>query len=128
VKEIIAIVRPNAVKKTAEALASVGFPAMYMCECFGRGKQKGYFALNMPDLVDMDKVREEGEAMGLSLRYIPKRMISLVVDEFDVPLVVGIIMKINRTGRHGDGKIFVLPSDEAIRVRTGEKGSSAIGN
>jgi nitrogen regulatory protein PII 2 len=128
VKEIIAIIRPNAVRKTAEALSSVGFPAMTMCECFGRGKQKGYFALNMPDLVDMDKIREEGEAMGLHLKYIPKRMISVIAEDADVPLVVGLIMKVNRSGRFGDGKIFVIPTEDAIRIRTGESGDVAIGN
>ena len=127
-KEIIAIVRPNAVARTAKALGCVGFPAMTMTECFGRGKQKGYFSLNMPDVVDMDKVIKEGEEQGLHLKYIPKRLISIVVDDADVPLVVGIIMKTNRTGKIGDGKIFVLPTEESIRVRTGETGPEAIGN
>ena len=127
-KEIIAIIRPNFVRKTAEALSSVGFPAMTMAECFGRGKQKGYFAINMPDVVDMDKVMKEGEEMGLRLKYIPKRMISVVVEDADVPLVVGIIMKVSRTGKYGDGKIFVVPTEDAVRIRTGETGNTAIGN
>ncbi|AEH07087.1 nitrogen regulatory protein P-II [Methanothermococcus okinawensis IH1] len=124
----MAIVRPNLVKKTTDALSSVGFPAMTMTECFGRGKQKGYFAANMPDVVDMEKVIKEGKEMGLYLKYIPKRLISIVVEDADVPLVVGVIMKINRTGKHGDGKIFVLPTEETIRIRTGETGDIAIGN
>ncbi|WP_421077196.1 P-II family nitrogen regulator [Methanothermococcus sp. Ax23] len=127
-KEIIAIVRPNFVRKTTEALSSVGFPAMTMAECFGRGKQKGYFAINMPDVVDMDRVIKEGEEMGLCLKYIPKRLISVVVEDADVPLVVGIIMKVNRTGKYGDGKIFVVPTEEAVRIRTGETGDIAVGN
>jgi nitrogen regulatory protein PII 2 len=128
VKEVMAIIRPNLVRKTTEALSSVGFPAMTMAECFGRGKQKGYFAINMPDVVDMDKIIKEGEEMGLRLKYIPKRLISVVVDDADVPLVVGIIMKVNRSGRHGDGKIFVVPTETAVRIRTGETGCDAIGN
>ncbi|WP_292459889.1 P-II family nitrogen regulator [Methanothermococcus sp.] len=127
-KEIIAVIRPNHVKKTIDALSSVGFPAMTMAECFGRGKQKGYFAANMPDVVDMEKVIKEGEKMGLYLKYIPKRLISVVVEDGDVPLVIGLIMKVNRTGKHGDGKIFVLPTEEAVRIRTGETGEIAIGN
>ena len=64
----------------------------------------------------------------MKMKYIPKRMISIVVEDADVPLVVGIIMKINRTGKPGDGKIFVLPVEDAIRIRTGEFGVEAIGN
>ena len=83
----------------------------------------------MPECcVDLQKVIEEGEKQGRRIKYIPKRMISIVVEDADVPLVVGIIMKVNRTGNHGDGKIFVLPVDGAVRIRTGETGVAAVGN
>jgi nitrogen regulatory protein PII 2 len=128
-KEVIAIVRPKMVAKTGKALEAVGFPAMTVIECFGRGKQKGYIDVNLPECcVDLQKVIEEGEKEGRRIKYIPKRMISIVVEDADVPLVVGIIMKVNRTGNHGDGKIFVLPVDEAVRIRTGEAGVAAVGN
>ncbi|MDK2789561.1 MAG: nitrogen regulatory protein 2 [Methanothermococcus sp.] len=127
-KEVIAIIRPNTVSKTVKALDVVGFPAVTMAECFGRGKQKGYFSANLPEIVDIQKIIEEGEKEGRFIKYIPKRLISIVVDDADVPLVVGIISKVNRTGSFGDGRIFVLPVEEAIRVRTGETGEIAIGN
>jgi nitrogen regulatory protein PII 2 len=128
VKEVIAIIRPNKVTKTVKALEAVGFPALTVIKCFGRGKQRGYLSANLPDVVDIEKIVKEGEKEGLFMKYIPKRMISIVVNDEDVPLVVGIIMKINRTGQIGDGRIFVLPVEDAIRVRTGETGESAIGN
>jgi nitrogen regulatory protein PII 2 len=128
VKEVIAIIRPNKVSKTVKALEAVGFPALTVIKCFGRGKQRGYLSANLPDVVDIEKIVKEGEKEGLFMKYIPKRMISIVVNDEDVPLVVGIIMKINRTGQIGDGRIFVLPVEDAVRVRTGETGDSAIGN
>lgn len=127
-KEVIAIVRPNAVSKTAKALEAVGFPAITVMKCYGRGKQKGYIEANLSDVADIEKILEEGEKEGLVMKYIPKRLISIVVDDADVSLVVGIIMKTNRTGKIGDGKIFVLPVEDAVRIRTGETGSGAIGN
>ena len=127
-KEVLAIIRPNMVTKTGKALEAVGFPAMTVIKCFGRGKEKGYIDAKLPEDVDKEKIIEEGEKSGLRMKYIPKRMISIVVDDADVPLVVGIIMKVNRTGKPGDGKIFILPVEEAIRIRTGEFGIEAIGN
>jgi len=123
-KEILAIIRPNKVSKTAKALEAVGFPALTVVKCFGRGKQKGYIEASLPD--NKEKIIEEGEKQGLYMKYIPKRLLSIVVNDEDVNLVVGIIMKVNRTGNIGDGKIFVLPVEDAIRVRTGEVGINAI--
>ena len=60
------------------------------------------------------------------MRYVPKRMISLVVPDEDASLVVESIMKVNKTGQIGDGKIFVCPIEEAVRVRTKETGEDAI--
>ena len=125
-KEVMAIIRPNKVAKTVKALEAVGFPALTVMKCFGRGKQRGYLDLNLPDVVDVAKVVEEGERQGLRMKYIPKRLLSVVVEDEDVPLVVGIIMKVNRTGKIGDGRIFVLPVEDAIRVRTGESGIDAL--
>ena len=87
----------------------------------GRGKQRAIlnevsFEINEPDLLKV-----EG-----SMRYIPKRMISLVVPDEDVSLVVEAIMKVNNTGQIGDGKVFVCPIEEALRIRTMEKGNKAI--
>lgn len=120
-KEIIAIIRPNKMAHTKEVLDSLGFPAMTANRVMGRGKQKAIlsevnFAIKEPELL-----KEEG-----SMRYIPKRLISLVVPNEDASLVVEAIMKINHTGQIGDGKVFVCPVEDAIRVRTKETGEEAI--
>jgi nitrogen regulatory protein PII 2 len=120
-KEIMAIIRPKKVSRTKEVLDSLGFPAMNAIRVMGRGKQKAIlnevsFEISEPELLEM-----EG-----SMSYIPKRMISLVVPDDDASLVVEAIMKVNHTGQIGDGKVFVCPIEEAIRVRTKEKGNEAI--
>jgi nitrogen regulatory protein PII 2 len=120
-KEIMAIIRPKMVSRTKEVLDSLGFPAMNAVRVMGRGKQRAIlnevsFEINEPDLLKV-----EG-----SMRYIPKRMISLVVPEEDVSLVVEAIMKVNKTGQIGDGKVFVCPIEQALRIRTMEKGNKAV--
>lgn len=120
-KEIIAIIRPNKMAKTKEVLDSLGFPSMTATRVMGRGKQKAIlneitFEINEPELL-----KEKG-----NMRYIPKRLISLVVPDEDASLTVEAIMKVNCTGQIGDGKIFVCPIDDAVRVRTEEKGEKAI--
>ena len=120
-KEIMAIIRPKKVTKTKEVLDSLGFPAMNAIRVMGRGKQRAIlneisFEINEPELL----------AMEGSMRYIPKRMLSLVVPDEDVSLVVEAIMKVNHTGQIGDGKVFVSPIEEALRVRTMENGDEAI--
>ncbi|MFZ2455843.1 MAG: P-II family nitrogen regulator [Candidatus Altiarchaeia archaeon] len=119
-KEVIAIIRPNKISHTKEVLESVGFPSMTAESVLGRGKQKGLgkevsFALS-----------PEMENVVGDMSYIPKRMITLVVEDKDALLVAGIIMKTNHTGAIGDGRIFVCPVEDCVRVRTGERGVDAI--
>jgi nitrogen regulatory protein PII 2 len=120
-KEITAIIRPKKVTRTKEVLDSLGFPAMNATRVMGRGKQRAIldevnFAIDDPALLEL-----EG-----AMRYIPKRMISLVVPDEEVALVVQAIIKVNHTGQIGDGKVFVSPIEEAYRVRTSEQGDKAI--
>ena len=120
-KEITAIIRPKKVTRTKEVLDSLGFPAMNASRVMGRGKQRAIldevnFEIDDPALLEM-----EG-----AMKYIPKRMISLVVPDEEVALVVQAIMKVNHTGQIGDGKGFVCPIEEAFRVRTSEQGDNAI--
>lgn len=119
-KEIIAIIRPNRISATKEVLESVGFPSITAANVLGRGKQKGLgsevsFALS-----------PEMEKQAGAMDYIPKRMITLVVEDKDALLVSGIIMKTNQTGEIGDGRIFVCPVEDCIRISTGEEGVDAI--
>lgn len=120
-KEIIAIIRPNKITRTKEVLDALGFPSMTANAVFGRGKQKAIIGEVIFDIQNPELTEEEG-----SMRYIPKRIISLIVPDEDALLVVESIMKVNNTGQIGDGKIFVCPIDDAVRVRTKETGEEAI--
>lgn len=120
-KEITAIIRPKMVTRTKEVLDSLGFPAMNASRVMGRGKQRAILDEVNFEIDDQSLLEMEG-----AMRYIPKRMISLVVPDEEVALVVQAIMKVNHTGQIGDGKVFVSPIEEAFRVRTSEQGDSAI--
>ncbi|HME45793.1 MAG TPA: P-II family nitrogen regulator [Syntrophorhabdales bacterium] len=122
-KEVMAIVRMNKINQTKRALAASGISSMHARECLGRGK----------GLVDLDLLKgaeqgyEEAIAqLGNSQRLIPKRMISVVVPNKLVKKVVSTVIEVNKTGKAGDGKIFVLPIDESIRIRTGEVGDETL--
>jgi nitrogen regulatory protein PII 2 len=120
VKEIMAIIRPNKMTRTKEVLATLGFPSLTAWRVLGRGKQKGLageVAFEVPT---------EGLEYDRPMKYIPKRLISLVVEDDDALLVIGAIMKVNRTGELGDGRIFVCPVEDAVRIRTRERSVSAI--
>lgn len=119
-KEIYAIIRPNKISTTKEALAVLGFPGLTAVKAVGRGKQKGILG-EVSFSIEPDLLRQEG-----SMKYVPKRLLYLVVDDAEVPLVTAVLIKINRTGQIGDGRIFVCPVEEVIRVRTGERGQEAI--
>jgi nitrogen regulatory protein PII 2 len=120
-KEITAIIRPKMVTRTKEVLDSLGFPAMNASRVMGRGKQRAILDEVNFEIDDQSLLEMEG-----AMKYIPKRMISLVVPDEEVALVVQAIIKVNHTGQIGDGKVFVSPIEEAFRVRTSEQGDSAI--
>ena len=120
-KEIIAIIRPNKMTRTKEVLDSLGFPSKTANRVMGRGKQKAILNEVTFQIKEPKLLKEEG-----SMKYIPKRLISLVVPDEDASLVAEAIMKVNHTGQFGDGKIFVLDAKDAMRIRTGEKGILAI--
>jgi nitrogen regulatory protein PII 2 len=122
-KEIIAIIRMNKMNRTKEALAKVGFSSITARECLGRGK----------GLVDVDLLQgaEKGyeeaiSQLGQSGRLIPKRTILMIVPDNAVEKAVKTIIATNQTGKSGDGRIFVMPCQEAIRVRTGEHGDGVL--
>ena len=118
-KEVIAIIRMNAVQKTKRALADTGFPSVTVKVVFGRGKQKGLH-ISHPATISPEDGKESG------MRYIPKRMLIMVLPDERVDELVKIIMETNRTGEIGDGRIFVCPIEDAVRIRTGEIGEEAI--
>jgi nitrogen regulatory protein PII 2 len=122
-KEVMVIIRMNKINETKKALAAAGISSMNAKECLGRGKGVVDFnALKGAELGYEEAISQ----LGQSQRLVPKRMISIVVPDKLVSRVVTTIMTVNHTGKSGDGKIFVLPVLEALRVRTGETGDSIL--
>lgn len=127
-KEIMAVIRMDMIGKTKEALLLEGFPAMNCRKVVGRGRKKVDFTI-------IEKIITEGfeinspraaEAISEGHRLIPKRLISLVVKDDQVKKAVDAIMNTNCKGNPGDGKIFVLPVTDCIRIRTGESGAGVV--
>lgn len=121
-KEIIAIIRPKKVGATRVALEGLGFPSMTAAAVLGRGAQHGIAGKPREKLTA--KILANPDLAGV--KYIPKRLLSIIVSDGDVDKVVNKIIEVNQTEQIGDGKIFVCPLDDAIRVRTSERGDSAI--
>lgn len=122
-KEVIAVIRMNMMNQTKQALTDCGVPSFYAHEAQGRGK--GF--VNPEVLEGVEKGYEEAAALlGEKGKLYPKRMVTVVVEDSQVGCVVETIINTNQTGHPGDGKIFVLPLGDAVRLRTGEVGSKAI--
>jgi nitrogen regulatory protein P-II 1 len=111
-KKIEAIIKPFKLDEVKEALAKVGIQGLTVSEVKGFGRQKGHTELYRGAEYVVD--------------FLPKVKIEMLLDDVKVPQVVEVIKDAARTGRIGDGKIFVLPVDEVVRIRTGERGSDAI--
>ena len=123
-KEVIAIIRMNKVGVTRKALADAGFCRLTAMKVMGRGKM-------LKDLELIDKAPDENRDLLLESllkggRLIPKRMLTILTHDADVPKIVETIISVNKEGNVGDGKIFVLPILDAVRVRTGETGEDAV--
>lgn len=121
-KEIIAIIRPKKMGPTKEALDKIGFPSFTVVSVLGRGKQRGIACE-----VDVDirpELLKQGKSRGM--KYVPKRLLSVVVKDSDVDAIVRTIIDTNRTEQIGDGRIFVCPVESAMRVRTNEINEDAI--
>lgn len=125
-KEIIAIVRMNKVNETKKALADIGVCSLHAVKVTGRGKMQVDF-----NVLDGLGVQEEiggiiADGLSKGSRLIPKRLLTILVQDEEVDKVVDTIIKVNQGGNKGDGKIFVAPVMDAVRVRTGERGKEAI--
>lgn len=125
-KEVMAFIRVNKVNATKEALANSGFPAFTCRKCLGRGK-KGIDPTLLNAVMESGELplSPVGEHFTEASRLIAKRFFTLIVDDSDVKKVVDIIIEANQTGNPGDGKIFVLPINEAYTVRSGEHAEDA---
>ncbi len=111
-KKIEAIVREDRFHLIKNALEEKGFISMTVSDVMGRGKQKG--------------VTLKWRIGEHRIEFLPKKKIEIVVDDKDCQLVVDTICERGRTGSVGDGKIFIIPVEEVIRIRTGEAGVEAI--
>ena len=111
-QKIEAIIREDAFDPIKTALEEKGFVSMTVSDVIGRGQQKG-----------ISFKRRQGEQR---IEFLPKKKIEIVVDDDDLQSVLDILCDIGRTGNIGDGKIFVIPVTEVIRIRTGEKGVEAL--
>ncbi len=111
-KKIEAIIKPFKLDEVKEALHDVGLQGITVVEAKGFGRQKGHTELYRGAEYVVD--------------FLPKVKIEVVVDDDLVVKAVEAIQQAAQTGRIGDGKIFILPVEEAIRVRTGERGSEAV--
>jgi nitrogen regulatory protein P-II 1 len=111
-KKIEAFIRHEAFEPIRTELLERGYPSMSIAEFKGSGRQKG--------------VTEHYRGAELTIHLRPKLKLEIVVDDRDVSVVKEVILKHARTGEVGDGKIFVLPVEEAIRIRTGEGGDEVL--
>lgn len=111
-KKIEAIIKPFKLDEVKESLNEIGIQGITVTEVKGFGRQKGHTELYRGAEYVVD--------------FLPKIKIEIVVREDMVQKVVETITNAASTGRIGDGKIFILPIDEAVRIRTGEKGEEAI--
>jgi nitrogen regulatory protein PII len=111
-KMIIAYVRHEAFDPIRADLLEAGFPSLTISEVKGSGRQKG--------------ITEHYRGSEIAIHLRPKLKIECVVDDEDKDLIVETILRHGRTGSVGDGKIFVLSVEEAIRIRTGETGEKVL--
>lgn len=125
-KEVMAFIRANKINATKKALAEGGFPAFTCRPVLGRGK-KGIDPELLNIVMDSGEIpaNEKGEHFTEAYRLIPKRFITLIMQDNQVPDVIDILIKANQTGNPGDGKIFVLPIFEAYTIRSGEQTEEA---
>jgi nitrogen regulatory protein PII len=111
-KKIEAIIKPFKLEEVKEALAEVGVQGMTVTEVKGFGRQKGHTEIYRGSEYTVD--------------FLPKVKIEIVVDDAQADSVAAVIVKSANTGKIGDGKVFISTVDEAIRIRTGETGPSAV--
>ena len=111
-KKIEAIIKPFKLEDVKAALSEIGVEGMTVTEVRGFGRQKGHTEIYRGSEYTVD--------------FVPKVKLEIVIDDARCDQVVHSIAKTANTGKIGDGKIFVLPVEEAVRIRTGERGNEAV--
>ena len=136
-KEITAIIRRDKLPETKKTLDDLGYPSLTIQSVEGRGKQRGAMCAEMdselPDsYCTAAKLKPTPSTYALEhtlpkiALFVPKRLLTIVVPDDVVSTIVKALIKVNHTGKAGDGKIFVSPIEGALRVRTGDKNGEAI--
>lgn len=111
-KLIKAIVKPFKSEEVKEALSEIGIAGMTVTEVKGFGRQKGHTEIYRGSEYTVD--------------FLPKTMLDIVVEDSQVEEAVNAIVKVANTGKIGDGKVFVIPVESAVRIRTGETDANAL--
>ena len=111
-RTIVAIIKPHKLDDVTEALRDAGVQGMTITEVRGHGRQRGH--------------TEVYRGAEYEVKFIPKLRLDVVVDDGDADKVADAIVASGQTGKIGDGKIWIGPLDEVIRIRTGERGDEAI--
>jgi nitrogen regulatory protein PII len=111
-KMVVAYIRHEAFEPIREDLLEKGFPSLTISEVKGSGRQKG--------------ITEHYRGSSIAIHLRPKLRVECVVEDGDASIIVESILKHARTGAVGDGKIFLLPVEDAIRIRTGESGEEVL--
>ena len=111
-KKITAMIKPFKLDDVREALSDIGIQGMIVIEVKGFGRQKGH--------------TEVYRGAEYAVDFLPKIQIDIVLSDDQIERVIEVIIETARTGKVGDGKIFVTPVDQVIRIRTGETGDIAV--
>ena len=111
-KLVTAIIKPHQLDEVKEALEAYGISGMTVSEASGYGRQRGH--------------SEVYRGAEYTVDFVPKSRIEVLVDDMDASSVVDVILKAAQTGRIGDGKIWTIPVEDVVRVRTGERGVDAL--
>jgi len=112
VKKVEAIIKPFKLEEVKEALSKVGIKGLTVSEVKGFGRQKGH--------------KELYRGAEYEIEFLPKVKLEVVVSDDELDVVIEAIVSSARTGRLGDGKVFVTPVEEVLRIRTNERGEDAI--
>ncbi|GAB3445100.1 P-II family nitrogen regulator [Phycicoccus ginsengisoli] len=111
-KLVTAIIKPHQLDEVKEALEAYGISGMTVSEASGYGRQRGH--------------SEVYRGAEYTVDFVPKVRVEVLVDDMDAASVADVVLKAAQTGRIGDGKIWTVPVDDVIRVRTGERGPDAL--
>ena len=111
-KKVEAIIKPFKLNEVKDALSEVGVTGMNVCEVKGFGRQKGHTEIYRGSEYTVD--------------FLPKIKLEMVLPDHMVAQTIDVIIKSARTGKIGDGKVFVTPVEEVVRIRTDERGEKAV--